>query len=140
MPAVRSSTSTYLRAVETLISSDDVSTSPQTFDLLGGTAGRSLLVDYFYFVDVTGAPVDPTGGTVTITFSAGPRQNETQDDPTLPDLFVSVDNGTFPALDARNVTRDKPGGYGKAVRMQVELTGITGAATGFRALISQSAR
>lgn len=140
MSAVRPSTSTYLRVVETLISSDDVATSPQTFDLLGGAAGRSLLVDYFYFVDANGAPVDPSGGTVTITFSAGPRQNETQTDPNIPDLFVSVDNGTFQAADARNTTRDKPGGYGKAVRMQVELSGITGTATGFRALISQSAR
>lgn len=140
MPAVRPSTSTYLRAVETSISSDDLSTSPQTFDLLGGNAGRSLLVDYFYFVDATGAPVDPTGGTVTISFSAGPRQNETQTDPNLPDIFVSVDNGTFQAADARSTTRDKPGGYGKAVRMQVELTSITGTATGFRALISQTAR
>lgn len=113
------------RLVETLLTSDSVADSSYTFELNGG-APRNNLLEYFYFVDGSGDPVAATGGTVDITFS-----------PILP-LYQDITNGSFLAAIALDSDWPKPNGYGKAVSIRINLTGITGPPTGFRALMTQS--
>ena len=98
--------------VETLLTAESV-TGDHEFTLIDAPP-RNNLVDYFFFVDSGGDPVDATAGTVLITLS-----------PILP-LYQNITNGTFNAADARDLTWLKPNGFGKAVSIKITFTGITG--------------
>jgi len=116
----------FVSAVETAISSDSV-TGDQEFDL-EGHAPRNNVVDYFYFVDGGGDQVDASAGTVTVTLSPGPEGDE---------IFQDIQGGSFVAATARDANWPKPNGFGKASKIKISFTGITGA-VGFRAHVSQS--
>lgn len=113
-----------VRIIETPITSDSV-TGVQDFTL-NDHAPRNNIMDYFYFVDSNGDPVDATGGMVRVDLS-----------PNLP-IFQHIQYGGFRAEDARTTAWPKPNGYGKAVSVRITFTGITGSPTGFRSLITQS--
>ena len=93
---------------------------------LDGNAPRNNILEYFYFVNGGGTPVDATAGTVVVTLS-----------PILP-LYQDITAGSFNADTARNATWAKPNGFGKAVSIKIVLAGVTGDPTGFRGLVSQS--
>lgn len=118
-PRVQSST-----LVETALAAESVIGS---FEFaLDGNAPRNNILDYFFFVDGTGTPVDATAGTVTLQLS-----------PTLP-LYQDVADGTFNAITARDADWIKPNGFGKAISAKITFVGITGTPTGFRGLITQT--
>lgn len=116
---------TYIRTIERNISSDTVADGDYDFEL--EEAGpRVNLLEYFYFVDGGGAQVDATAGTVVVTVSSGE------------DIFQSLNNGSFSASAARDVDRTKPNGLGRADKVRINLSGVTGA-VGFRGLFTQNA-
>lgn len=113
------------RLVETELISELSVTGEIVFELNGG-APRNNLLDYFYFVDAVGEPVDATAGTVTVAFA-----------PIVP-LYQDASDGSFAAATARSSDWAKPNSYGKSVSIRITLTGVTGAPVGFRALVTQS--
>lgn len=118
------SSSNFTRFIEVPIESDSVVGSFE-FEL-NGLAPRNNLLDYFYFVDGSGDPVDATAGLVTIELS-----------PILP-IYQSVDLGVFDAANARSDSWCKPNGFGKAISIKITLTDVAGPPVGFRALMTQS--
>lgn len=119
------SSARFVRISETALVSEVVADGSYDFEL-GPVSPRSNLMEYFFFVDSNGDPVDATTGTVSITFS-----------PILP-LFQKITNGDFLASMARDPCWPKPNGFGKALSVRITLLGITGAPTGFRSLGSQT--
>lgn len=114
----------FTRNFETTLEGESVSGEVEF--ALNEHAPRNNLLDYFYFVDANGEAVDATGGHVLVTMS-----------PVLP-LYQKLSDGEFDAIVARDNSWPKPNGYGKAVSIKFTFTGITGAPTGFRALVTQS--
>lgn len=115
----------YVRAVATPITSESV-TGEQEFTL-NEHSPRANIIDYFHFVDGNGDKVAATAGTVEITLSSGA------------DIFNTIFNGSFNAVDALAPQRTKPSGFGRAERARFSFTGVTGA-VGFRALITQNVK
>ncbi len=114
----------YLRTIETDIAATGVSGDFE-FDL-DPHAARNNLLEYFHFVDGGDAQVDATAGTVVVTLSSGN------------DVFQTISNGSFNADQARSTNRTKPNGYGKADKIKITLSGITGTPVGFVGLVTQS--
>lgn len=115
----------YLRTVETTVSSTSSVSGEHVFDLDPGAA-RNNVIEYFYFIDGGGSQVDATAGSVDISMSPGA------------DLYQTINDGTFNADQARVASRTKPNGFGKAEKVKISFTGITGDPVGFVALITQS--
>lgn len=115
----------YIRTVETDLISGAVADDDYDFEL-DPHAARNNLLEYFHFTDGAGDPIDATGGTVVVTMASGN------------DVFLTLPEGSFSAVDARLATRTKPNGYGKADKIRITLAGITGPAVGFAGLVTQS--
>lgn len=115
----------YLRTVETVIGSTSSVSGDHVFDI-DPSAARNNVVEYFYFIDGGGSQVDASAGSVDITLSPGD------------DLYQTINDGAFNADQARTESRTKPNGFGKAEKVKVTFTGITGDPVGFVALITQS--
>lgn len=113
----------YLRTIETDIAATGV--DGDFIFPLDPFAPRNNLLEYFNFVDSGGDLVTATGGDVIITFSSGS------------DIFQTIDSGSFTAASANLGTRTKPNGYGKADKMKVTLSSVTGA-VGFVGLVTQN--
>lgn len=120
----------YVRIIETEILQDSVADGNYDFTV-DPSGPRNNILEYFYFVNAAGDQVDPTAGTVVITVSSGAN------------IFQNLTDNQFNAVNARDATRTKPNGIGRAETVRITLSGITGpigdVATGFRALFSQFA-
>jgi len=114
----------YVRTVETPIEQTGIDGSFE-FDI-DAHAPRNNVFEHFYFVDGGGAQVEATAGTVVVTLSSGAN------------IFHTINDGSFNAVDARLATRTKPSGYGSAEKIRIVLAGITGPAVGFVGLVTQS--
>lgn len=118
----------YIRLVETSLEANSVADGDyiieSNIDALGP---RNNIIDYFYFVDGAGDPIAATGGTVVITLSPAN------------DVYQTIPEGSFNAVDALTESRTKPNGFGKVSKVKVTLLGITGPPVGFKGLLSQSA-
>lgn len=114
----------YLRTLETLVEVNEV--DGDFIRDLTKSGPLNNLVEYFYFVDNLGDKVDPPTGEVVITMAAGAE------------LYGDLQSGSFSAVNARAASRPKPNGYGKANKVKISITGITGTAVGFKTLITQS--
>ncbi|MCH9664654.1 MAG: hypothetical protein K0U41_02260 [Gammaproteobacteria bacterium] len=113
----------YVRLIETELSADSI-VGEHTFNL-DSFGARNNIIEYFHFVDGNDDQIDATAGTVVITISSGQ------------DIFQTIENGSFNAVDARSETRQKPNGFGRAEKIKIAFSGVTGA-VGFRTLVSQS--
>ena len=115
----------FIRTIETPLASDTVANGNYEFDA-GAHGPPNNVLEYFHFVDGAGVQADATAGTIVVTLSSGA------------DIFQTVPNGSFDADQARIGTRAKPNGFGKAEKIRITLTGVTGV-VGFRGLLTQNA-
>ncbi len=116
----------YIRTIQTDIVGISIADDEYLFDL-DPFAPLNNILEFFYFTDAGGAQVDATAGTIVVTLSPGAN------------IFQTINDGSFNAVDARLETRTKPSGFGKAEKVKITLAGVSGGgATGFAGLVSQS--
>lgn len=86
--------------------------------------GRNIVVHWIKFVDRNKQEVEPTGGTVDISMSAGGG------------AFLSMLKGNFNAIRASDSDREQPNALGRCQTVRIVTEGVTDAA-GFQGLIEQ---
>lgn len=115
----------FIRLTDKDLNSDTVADGNYDF-VIPEHGPPNNLIEYFHFVDGGGNITSASAGNVVITFSSGA------------DIFQDIPSGSFTAITAESASRSKPNGYGKVVKVRINLSGVTGA-SGFRAKLTQNA-
>ena len=111
-----------LHPTSTLLEASSIADGTYDFELGPGgvinhtNSGLSNLVNYFYFVDVSGNPVAASAGTVDITCSPDGKKT-----------WLTMRSGSFDASMALNTDLNRPNGISQITHARVTLTSIAGA-------------
>ena len=111
-----------LHPTSNLLEASSIADGNYDFKLGGGgvtgyvASPLNNLVNYFYFVDISGNPIAATSGTVDITGS--PDGGKT---------WLTMRNGSFDAAMALNTDLNRPNGISQITHARITLTSIVGA-------------